>query len=693
MRPNQLNAIFNDVESLPGIGAKLANLMAEFIGRRIIDLLFHLPHNLIDRRWRPAIHEVEENRIASFAVEIIQHNPPPRRGLPYRVVCSNETGILELVFFHAKGDWLLRKLPVGSRKIVSGRVERFRDKVQMPHPDHMGTEAEFNLLPDVEPVFPLTKGLSGKILLRANVAALDRIPTLPEWQDPKWVKEKNWPSWQDALRQVHRPQHLDDLSPHHPARMRLAYDELLANQLSLVLARQHHRRQAGRALAPTDKLTAPFLEQLPFALTQSQQQAWQEIRDDMASTSRMLRLLQGDVGSGKTFVALLAALQAIEAGTQAAIMAPTEILARQHAETLAPILQNLNISWALYTGRLSGKKRQAEIAKLADGTVQFAIGTHALFQDDIIFADLGIAIVDEQHRFGVQQRMQLSTKGKSTDVLVMTATPIPRTLRLATYGDMDVSRMWDKPAGRKPIDTRVMSIDRYQELAQNLARLIEQGTRIYWVCPLVSESEMMDLTTAETRFADLQKRYGAEVGLVHGQMKAAEKDAVMEKFQNGDISILVATTVIEVGVDVPEASTMIIEHAERFGLAQLHQLRGRVGRSAEQSRCILLYRSPLGETAQARLSLLRETEDGFKIAEKDWQLRGSGEALGTRQSGLPPFRLADMAIHGELMPAIDKDARLMIEQDPHLKTKRGEALRLLLYLFDRDEAIRYLRAG
>ena len=698
MRPTLLDSLFADATTLPGIGPKLGQILAEFTGDKIIDLLHHLPSNLVDRQYRPSLSEVEDGRIATFEVEVIKHDAPKRRNLPYRILCQNDTGYLSLVFFHARGDWLGKAMPEGAVRLVSGRVERFRDQIQIVHPDHMLPKAAFEALPIVEPVYPLTAGLSAKILMKAIQAALPNLPALPEWQEAEWVKQQSWGDWQNSVQAAHRPEDLAALEAGHPARARLAYDELLAHQLVLALVRRQRRQLAGRSFDDTVELPNKLLKLLPFPLTGSQEKAVSDIRADMAAPTRMLRLLQGDVGSGKTVVAVMAMLQAVANGAQAALMAPTEILARQHAETLGPWLDELGISWQLMTARNKGKLRAESLAALADGNVQIAIGTHALFQDDVAFADLGVAVVDEQHRFGVQQRMALSGKGRKdqgggVDVLVMTATPIPRTLTLTAYGDMDVSQMPDKPPGRKPVETRVISMDRYDEVAQSLGNAMRDGARIYWVCPLVSESELVDLAAAEDRAKALHALYGDTVGLVHGQMKAAEKDAVMARFAAGDISILVATTVIEVGVNVPEATVMVIEHAERFGLAQLHQLRGRVGRGLDASSCVLLYRGPLGETSKARLSIMRETEDGFKIAEEDLRLRGAGEVLGTRQSGLPAFRLADLEAHADLLPAVHDDVRLLLERDPLLKSPRGEALRVLLYLFRRDEAMRFLQSG
>ncbi|MDG1007452.1 MAG: ATP-dependent DNA helicase RecG [Alphaproteobacteria bacterium] len=697
MRPTRLDTLFADATTLPGIGPKLGKLLAEFTGDKVIDLLFHLPANLIDRQYRPSLAEVEDGRIATFDVEVMKHDAPPnmgkRRNLPYRILCGNETGYVSLVFFRARGDWLTKAMPVGARRMVSGRVERFREQLQIVHPDHMLPQAEFEKLPIVEPVYPLTAGLSAKVLMKAIQAALPQLPALPEWQEAEWLKQQGWDDWHSAVQTVHRPENMAALEPQNPARVRLAYDELLAHQLVLALVRRDRKKQQGRAYPAADEMQARLLALLPFPLTGSQEAAIADIRADMAAPMRMLRLLQGDVGSGKTVVAMMGMLQAVANGAQAALMAPTEILARQHADTLGPWLDELGIKWQLMTARNKGKLRAENLEALSAGDVQIAIGTHALFQDDVAFQNLGLAVVDEQHRFGVQQRMALSTKGHGVDVLVMTATPIPRTLTLTAYGDMDVSRMPDKPPGRQPVDTRVISMDRYAEVAQSLGNAIKDGARVYWVCPLVSESELIDLAAAEDRAKALHAIYGDTVGIVHGQMKAAEKDAVMARFAAGEISILVATTVIEVGVNVPEATVMVIEHAERFGLAQLHQLRGRVGRGRDKSSCVLLYRGPLGETSKARLTIMRETEDGFKIAEEDLRLRGAGEVLGTRQSGLPAFRLADLEAHADLLPAVHDDVKLLLERDPLLKSPRGEALRELLYLFRRDEAMRFLQSG
>lgn len=695
MRPEILFPLFADSATIKGVGARTKSLITRLAGARIIDLVWHLPTSLIDRRYRPDLKDAQGGSIATLQVTVGNHSAPPRNSrAPYRVRCFDDTDQIDLVFFRPHRDWLQKQLPEGETRIISGRVEDYNGKLQMTHPDHIVSVEEAASLPLVEPVYPLTAGLSAKMLSKAIDASLSRVPELPEWLDEALRVREKWPAWRDAVMMAHAPESETELSPLAPARARIAYDELLANQLALSLVRAHTSRKAGRATKGDGGLREKILDVLPYTLTGAQDAALGEIIDDLAADAAMLRLVQGDVGSGKTIVALLACAGAVEAGRQAAILAPTEILARQHLESLTSLCEAAGIRIAILTGRNKGKAREKLLAALSAGEIDILVGTHALIEGDVRFADLALAIIDEQHRFGVFQRMALAEKATvGVDMLVMSATPIPRTLTLTVYGDMDVSRITEKPPGRKPIDTRVVSLDRLEAVADGLGRAIAAGQRAYWVCPLVSESEVMDLAAAEERFAHLKARFGAAVGLVHGKMRAAEKDAVMADFASGKVQILVATTVIEVGVDVPEATIMVIEHAERFGLAQLHQLRGRVGRGADKSSCILLRAAALGETARARLSILRETEDGFQIAEEDLRLRGAGELLGTRQSGLPEFRVADLAHHADLLATARDDARLVLKNDPELKAQRGSALRTLLYLFERDAAVKYFKSG
>ncbi|MEO0034993.1 MAG: hypothetical protein RLZZ501_1016 [Pseudomonadota bacterium] len=683
MRPESLFPLFVPVTALPGVGPRLAPLYQRLAGDKVVDLLWHRPSGLVDRRYCPPLAEAIPGRVATLTVRVEAHLPGDGGRRPYRVRVADETGFAHLVYFHPREGWLRELLPEGAIRVVSGMVEGFNGEITLPHPDHVVPPERRAEVMTVEPTYPLTAGVTLRPLTRAIRAALDRAPDLPEWLDPSWRDAQGWPGWREALRRLHAPTGLEELGPDTPARRRLAYDELLSGQLALALVRAHLRRRKGRALAaPAQALRAKVLAALPFSPTGAQTRALAEIDADLARPAPMLRLLQGDVGSGKTLVAFLALLTAIEAGSQGALMAPTEILARQHFASLEPLAAAAGIRLGLLTGRDKGKVRAARLADLAEGAIDLLIGTHALFQDDVVFRDLGLAVIDEQHRFGGE-----------VDMLVMTATPIPRTLLLSAYGDMDYSRLDEKPPGRTPIDTRVVPLARLDEMVAAVGRALETGARVYWVCPLVEESEQSDLAAAEQRFVDLAESFGERVGLVHGKMKPTARDAVMSRFASGEITLLVATTVIEVGVDVPEATVMVVEHAERFGLAQLHQLRGRVGRGSGRSRCLLLYATPLGEIAKARLEILRASDDGFVIAEEDLRLRGGGEILGTRQSGLPEYRLADLASHGGLLEHARGEAEAVLEQDPELATPRGAALRVLLYLFERDAAIHTLKSG
>jgi ATP-dependent DNA helicase RecG len=699
-RPEILFPLFAPVTSIKGVGPRIGTSVERAAGPHVADLLWHLPTGLLDRRYAPLLRDAEPGRIATLTVRVEAHRPPPaaNRRIPYRINCSDETGDIVLVFFHARGDYLEKTLPVGEQRVVSGAVEIFDGILQMTHPDIIAPLSERNQVMQVHPTYPLSEGLSQNVMRRTIAEAVGRAPELPEWLDAALAAQRGWPSWHAAIAKVHAPADFTDLDPNELSRQRLAYDELLASQLAIGLVRATTRKRPGLPTVGDGSLRAKAVAALPFELTDSQKRATDDIIADMASDTRMLRLLQGDVGSGKTVVALLAMLNAIETGRQAALMAPTEILAQQHFATIAPLAEAIGVTAMLLTGRDKGKVRQQILDGLAAGDISIAVGTHALFQQDIAFHDLAVAVVDEQHRFGVHQRLLLTEKGAAVDVLLMTATPIPRTLMLAFYGDLDESQLTEKPAGRLPIDTRTIPLARLDEVVGAVGRKLAEGAKVFWVCPLVEESENLDLAAATARHAALAEIFGARVGLVHGQLAAREKDAVMERFigtsaEGPSVDLLVATTVIEVGVDVPDATVMVIEHAERFGLAQLHQLRGRIGRSSKPSTCLLLYADEPGETARARLAILRETDDGFRIAEEDLRLRGAGDLLGTRQSGLPEFRLASLEHHGDLLAIARDDMKLIIDRDPALETERGEALRILLYLFERDAAVRLARAG
>ena len=697
MRPEILYPLFTDTETLPGVGARIAKNLEKVAGSKIIDLLWHAPVDVIDRRNNPALKDILFDQIVTVEVTVGKHDGTPGKSRkPYRVWCHDNTGSMQLIFFHPRRDYLLRQLPEGEKRLISGKMEIYNGTLQMSHPDYILPINKKDEIPAIEPIYPLTAGISGKVMTRIIHEAVKKASPLPEWLDQSLMVREKWYNWYDALFALHNPTNGEDRLPDALPRIRLAYDEILANQLALEIMRRQTKKKKGRVMASNNSLTKQVIDQLPYSLTGAQLRSIIEIKKDMEDPSAMVRLLQGDVGSGKTVVALIAMLIAVENRLQAAILAPTEILARQHFESLSEMTAGLDINVAILTGRDKGKARDALLSDLAKGEINILIGTHAIFQKDVIYNDLAMAVIDEQHRFGVEQRITLSSKGKSgssMDILAMTATPIPRTLTLTVYGDMDVSRLDEKPPGRTPVDTRIMALNRLEEVVGAASRAIREGARLYWVCPLLEESEVLDLAAAEERYRHLSKIFGDRVGLVHGKMKAKEKDEVMNRFSSGEIDILVATTVIEVGVNVPEATVMIIEHAERFGLSQLHQLRGRVGRGSDRSTCLLLYGARLGKTAKARLSIMRETEDGFIISEEDLKLRGAGEVLGTRQSGLPNFKIASLEDHHHLIPMARDDARLILEKDPALSSERGKNLRILLYLFERDEGVRYLKSG
>lgn len=685
MRPEILTPLFCSIESLKGIGTKYFKLVSALVGGpKIINLLWHFPYNLIDRTYTCPISRIEAGRVWTGIVKIAEHLPPQKKSQPYRIICEDETADITLNFFKFYKDSLKKQLPVGTQKLISGKTEWFNGQLQMSHPDYIADPEALQKIATIEPIYPLCGGITNKMIRWYVGQCLEKVPDLPEWCDQNFIKSQNFPSFNEALQKVHNPLNPTDLSPLSACRKRLAYDELLANQLTLAFVRAHYKKKQGRIISSKGLLRQKLLGILGFDLTGAQKAVLEDIIRDQASPYQGLRLVQGDVGCGKTVVAMLAMLNAVEAGAQAAIMAPTEILAKQHLETIGAWASQIGVNVALLTSKIKGKKRTEILQSLQNGNINILIGTHALFTEEVCFKDLGFIVVDEQHRFGVEQRLKLSQKGNKPDIVVMTATPIPRTLVLTLFGDMDYSKIDELPQGRKKVDTRIIPISKTDEVISALKRKTDLGARAYWVCPLIEESEKSDLAAAIARFESLQKIYGPRVGLVHGRMKENEKDAVMEKFKNGDLDVLVATTVVEVGVNVPEATVMIIERAERFGLSQLHQLRGRIKRGFEEGTCLLLYGYPLSQTARERLNILKTSEDGFMIAEKDLDLRGGGEILGTKQSGHQEFKVANLEFHKDLLYTANKDAQLILEQDPNFLSPRGKALKILLYLFEQD---------
>ena len=687
MRPDELNALFAEVETLDGVGPKLKRPLERLGLTRIRDVAYHLPDRFVTRR---AVADLDQANVGEqIVVELTptEHRASAGRG-PFRVLAADAAGNICALTYFGRASYSARKqLPVGKPKWVAGRLDQYGQMLQIVHPDHVAEDGGAAKGRLVEPVYRLAEGLTQPRVIALVAQALERLPDVPEWIEPGLLEQRGWPRWSAALEAAHR-------GPDEAARDRLAYDELFANALALMLVRAHRRQQQGQPLQGDGRLRERL--DLPFPLTGAQQRSIAEIAGDMAQGAPMLRLLQGDVGAGKTVVALEAMLIAVEAGAQAAMLDPTEILARQHFETLRRMAEPTGARVAILTGRDKGRARESTLMGLMNGEIDILVGTHAIFQDSVTYRNLGLVVIDEQHRFGVGQRLMLSRKGRrQPHTLAMTATPIPRTLVLAQYGEMEVSKLDELPPGRQAIDTRVVAMDRLAEVVDGVARHVETGQQAYWVCPMVrgSDSESDDLAAAEARFASLKARFGDDVVLVHGQLSAEEKDAGMERFASGAAKVLVATTVIEVGVDVPNATLMVIEQADRFGLAQLHQLRGRVGRGSEKSTCLLLRGDALSETARDRLALMRETQDGFRLAEEDLRLRGGGELLGTRQSGDTPFNIATLEQIGRLQDAANDDARLLVDRDGGLEGERGKAARLLLYLMERDYGVQLLRGG
>lgn len=687
---------------LSGVLPKMGRLLHNIDIRTQQDIWFHLPLRL--EAWKPAldIQSAPLDTPVMLRVQVVHHMPSEARTSGrkrlYRVATHDLSGALVLSFFNGRAAYLQKILPVHTWCYCLGTVTLYHGMRQMVHPDHIapGNDPTIQALfktntPIQRLIYPSTAGLVQAVLRRIIHGSMERLPEAPEWLDSTTLAKHNWPSFKHALKTLHAPEAYGT-PVYHQALDRLAYDELLAHQLLLGMTRGLKTHTPGIPL-PKTPLCDAFLAALPFSLTDGQIQALKTIQKDLEGPHAMVRLLQGDVGSGKTVVALAALVQAIGAGYQGAFLAPTELLATQHLASLERFLKHLPIRYALLTGSLKTAQKRTLKEQLAAGEIDLLLGTHAIFEEDVIFKNLGCIIIDEQHRFGVDQRFRLTQKAPGVHALLMSATPIPRTLTLALYGDIDVTYLLEKPKGRQAITTRVLALERLDDVIASIGRVLVRGERIFWVCPLVSESEISDLANAKMRFESLQQHFGAHVGLAHGQMSPKERQETMEAFRRGDIQILVATSIIEVGVDVPEATVMVIEEAQRFGLAQLHQLRGRIGRGDKPGTCLLLYRSPLSEIAHGRLDILRTSMDGFKIAEKDLEIRGSGEILGTLQSGLPTFRFGTLSAHSGLLGAAATEARRILEQDPRLISPRGAALQILLQLFHAPQALAYLKYG
>lgn len=688
MRPIELAPLFAPVDDLPGVGPKVSEQLSQLCGPHVLDLVWHRPLRFIDRRLRDSLVEVQSGETVSLKLTIGKHRTPARKGLPYKISCLHSETAITLLFFHARGSWLSEQFPEGAQRIVSGKAEFYKNTWQMIHPDLSLPPEKFSNLPDFEPVYPNRSGLGQRTLGNTIRSAVGRLKSMDEWIDPALKHQRKWPDFQSAIRSIHSDQDASNIPE------RLAYDEALAGQVALGVLRANHIAASGPNLSAQGKLRKTLVDSLPFPLTSHQVNAIDTLTTQIRGPKQAITLIQGDVGSGKTLVALCTILQAVESGHQGVLMAPTEILARQHANTLTNLTEKLSVNVVCLTGKDKGVKRTEIREQIATGQADIVVGTHALFQEGIEFQSAGLVVIDEQHRFGVQQRLALSKKGQTPHLLLMSATPIPRTLVMAAYGDLELLEIREKPVGRAPIKTIAKPKESIPEVYRSLERLLDTGQQAYWICPLVEESESLPgVADATTRFTDLQKRFGDQVGLIHGQMRADEKDEIMRLFKAGSIKLLAATTVIEVGVDVPNSTFMVIEQAERFGLSQLHQIRGRVGRGALPGVCLLLYGHPLSALAKQRLEALRSSDDGFELSEQDLRLRGGGEILGTKQSGLPDTKFLDYGLHTDLMSVAKKDARKFLSEDPNLTSARGLAMRNLLYLFGKDEAAPLLKIG
>tara|TARA_Y100001970_G_scaffold258769_1_gene339015 strand:+ start:42 stop:2123 length:2082 start_codon:yes stop_codon:yes gene_type:complete len=693
MRSEKINHLFASISTLPGIGPKLENLFKRLVGIKLIDLLWHTPYNLISYSKYEDLNEAEINTLVTIKISINKHNPSRFKRQPYKVNCTCNNMPIDIIYFNARHPVIKSTLPIGEDRYVSGKLDYYKNSFQITHPSNIFKVEDIEDVKDNEPIYSLTAGLNQKIFYKNIQKILPKLPNLDEWIDNNILNKYSFLPWKESLIAIHNPKSNDDLLNSNINRRRLAFDELLSHQLAISIVRNYNKKFKGIKFKSSNSLLSQFIDSLPFKLTASQQEVWQEINKDLESSNQMLRLLQGDVGSGKTIIALLASLKAIESGYQSSILVPTSILAQQHFNTARKLLKNFSINILILTGRDKGSQKIEKLKKIENGKANLIIGTHALIQENVNFKSIGLVIIDEQHRFGVYQRMTFTHKGKKPSIIVMSATPIPRTLTLAAYGDMDESKITEKPMGRLPIITTSLTLSKTEILIQRLKKKLKNNEKTYWVCPLIQESEELDLKAANERYKNLTKEFDEKVLLIHGQLKEKEKETIMEKFKNEDYKILVSTTIIEVGIDIPDANIIIIEHAERFGLAQLHQLRGRVGRNNTQSNCVLLHKDQIGLTAKKRISKMKETNDGFEIAKEDLKIRGSGEILGVKQSGMPSFKIADLSYDEDLLEDARNYVKKITDINPKLKNKEGESLRNLLYLHEKDIAVKTLQAG
>ncbi len=686
-RPSFLYPLFSEITLIPGIGPKTFKLLENKIGKNVIDLLFHLPHTVINRLNNLDLKHCPKNSIITKKILITKHiSNFYNSKRPFKLLGSCENIEIEIIFFNYKGQYIEKNFPVNSTVIVSGKINWVNERVKFTNPDYIYDVNHSNNIPKFEPIYPLTAGINNKLLGKSIRHAITLIPSdLPEWIPNKIIKENNWPSFEQALRFIHVPNSRIEVDKRSSCLQRLSFDEAFANQLGIQIYQQKYQVLNVNKIKCESKYFNKCLKSLSFNLTNSQNECIEDLYSDLCSKTQMKRILQGDVGSGKTIVALAAILNVIENSKQAALMAPTDLLSNQHYNFIKNITKDLNITVALLTAKIDKEKRILILNKISRGHIDIVIGTHSLISDKVTFNNLGIAVIDEQHKFGVVQRSKVLAKGENVHLLLLTATPIPRSLSMTIYGDLDLSEIKEKPKNRKKIITKILPLEKYEKVKMAISRALENEEKVYWVCPVLEETEKIDLVSLNNRFKILTKSFSKfNPSLAHGKMDNDEREKSIERFFNNESKILIASTVIEVGIDIPDATIIIIENAERFGLAQLHQLRGRVGRSSLQSYCILMYGKNISDVGKLRLKTMRDTDDGFFIAEKDLELRGPGEVFGTRQSGEIEFKL---------LPFIDRE-KLILAKDLAINVVSTNNLNfeheVLLSLFNKDEYIKLI---
>ena len=675
------NIIFEDVSKIKGVGKKLSIYLKKKKIEKVNDLLWDLPYSFTDRTEIVSLNKLEIGKIVTAKVKVIKYNFPRIRNLPNKIKCKDEFGEIDLVFFNSREGYIRKVLPINEWVVISGKIGFFGNKYQITNPDYITKIDNLDYVNKIIPKYTLTEGLTEKTYRKIIESVIKNLPELNEWHDQDLLKKMKFPSWKNSIINLHDPNNSRNLNSVYYKR--LAYDEIFANLLFLSKNRYKIKKIKKNKKKFTKLYSSKLTSQLPFKLTKNQISVCEEIDSDLKSSERMYRILQGDVGSGKTIVALLACLNVIESNFQTALMAPTEILAQQHFDLFSKLLKkaNIKINITFLSGKTEQKKRKQIIQDLKNNKIDFLIGTHALFQKSIIFKNLGLIIIDEQHKFGVRQRINLAKKGnEDCDVLLMSATPIPRTMIMSIYGDMDTSKLIEKPSIRQKILTLSKPENKINEIWPFIEKKMKEGEQVFWVCPLIEDSKKLDYSSTVKKFDLINKKFPKKVGVIHGSLNDDEKEKILKKFLNKEIHILISTTVIEVGIDFPNATVIVIENSNKFGLAQLHQLRGRIGRGEKRGTCILLFKNNLSQNARKRINILKNSDDGFFIAEEDMKLRGYGDIIGFKQSGIKYFKIADPIHHENLFKLAESNIKSLNE-----KELNNNKYITLLKLFDKVE--------